>query len=203
MAEAICPSCRVTLARPPKRRAKCIHCGQPILVRKGRLCTEEEARAIDVCNATGIPLQRLWATRQLLTQDWGRGASAGDAAWRLLNELGVTTPDHHSRGMIYFQMARYLWEDGRDHLAMARESRKMELLNWEKAVRNGLLHDSVRVVVITCGEMSCPACQTLAGREFTLKLALAQSPIPVPDPTRCAPVASEAGVAVSTASADE
>lgn len=80
-------------------------------------------------------------------------------------------------------MARYLWEGGRDPLAIARESRKMELLNWQKAVRDGYLDQNVRVVIITSGEMSCPACQALTGKQLTLKEALDGSPVPVADCT--------------------
>lgn len=50
----VCPYCTAVLSHTPKRRTACPACGKPILVRKGRLRTDEEGRAIDWCSRLQI-----------------------------------------------------------------------------------------------------------------------------------------------------
>lgn len=180
MVDAACPSCGVALDRNPKRRTRCPHCDQPIVVRRGRLLTEDEARAEDVCSKVAVPLKRLWAAREDLSRQWGRQASAADAAWRVLNKLVVETADYQARKMIYRQMARFMWEEGRDHLEMARQSKQMELADWQSTAEQGLLDlKGARLAVITAGPLSCPACRVLEGARFTFAEAVNENPIPV------------------------
>lgn len=185
MASPACPYCGFRLSRVPMRRTKCADCGKPILVRKGRLCTEDESRAIDVCVRLAIPLDRLWHARELLSEKWGRHASATDAAWGVLNQLVVESSDFNARGMVYFQMARFLWDEGRDHLELARQCRQMELANWEHAADRGLLDvRRARISVITAKGASCPGCRVLDGIELTLQEAVETMPLPVAGCTR-------------------
>jgi len=184
MAQAACPSCGVVLDRAPKRRSQCTHCHQPIVVREGRLCTEDEARAIDVCSRFAVPLERLWDAREQLSRTWGRAASAADAAWRVLNEVIVEMPDFHGRGMVYFQMARFLWEEGRDHLQVARQGRRMRLAHWKHAEDLGLLDlKRARLGIVTARDASCPACRALEGAQFSYLEAAERNPIPVAECT--------------------
>jgi hypothetical protein len=184
MSQVACPSCGVALDRAPKRRSQCVHCSQPILVRKGRLSTEDEARAIDVCSRLALPLERLWEARGLLSQKWGRRASAADAAWRVLNEVIVETPDFHGRGMVYFHMARFLWEEGRDHLQVARQCRQMRPADWKQAEERGLLDlKRARIEITTAREASCPVCRALEGTQFTYEEAVERNQIPVAECT--------------------
>ena len=175
-----CPYCRVLLKRTPAKRTRCANCGESILIRKGWLCTQDEARAIDVCTRVGVPLDRLWDERDLLSAKFGHSATATDAAWGVLNQFVVTTADCHERGMVYLQMARFLWDEGRDHLEVARQSRQMELAHWKEAEDRGSLNLSrARVVVITAKDASCPECRELEGVQFTYAEAVEKMPIPV------------------------
>lgn len=184
---AACPSCGVTLDRAPKRRASCPQCGRPIAVRKGRLCTDEEARAIDACAGLGIPLEALFAARERLPGEGGGHASAADAAWRLLDELAAKAPDHHARGMVYLHMALFLWREGRDHLPLALQARQMQLAEWKLRADEGLLDlRRVRIAIMTTRKASCPACRALEQAEFTWDEAMAANPIPVPACTNAA-----------------
>lgn len=149
-------------------------------MRKGRLCTEDEARAIDVCLRLAVPQARLWEARRLLTQEWGRQATAADAAWRVLNELVDEAPDYHSRGMVYFQMARFLWEQGKDHLQLALQCRQMRLADWREAGERGFLDlKRARIEICTAREASCPACRALEGTQFTYQEAVERHVIPM------------------------
>ena len=176
----VCPSCGGSLERAPRRRAGCKHCGQPILVRRGHLYTEDEARSVDACFRVGLPLDRLWEERDVLSARWGKRASAGDAAWGIMNQLVVRTANYHARGMIYWHMARFLWEEKKDHLQMARMVRAMELANWKHLADLGQLDlRRMRVIVITAHESACSNCLALEGRSFSYEEAVETMPIPV------------------------
>jgi hypothetical protein len=99
----------------------------------------------------------------------------------VLNQALLEAPDFHTRKMVYFQMARFLWEEGRDHLESARQCRQMQLAEWEERGREGWLDlKRARFEVITAREVSCPACRALEGRRFTYDQLVTESPIPVP-----------------------
>ncbi len=184
MQNLTCPYCKTVLTSSPKRRTACVSCSRPIFVRKGRLRTEDEAPALDFCARLGVSATLLDKTRDTLSKEFGHPASAADAAWRVMNTLVSETKDYHARGMIYFQMARFLWEEGKDHLQIAREVPRMELAAWKKSADAGLLDlRAIRLTVITAHEASCPNCRELEGTELTYQEALNSSPIPVPECT--------------------
>ena len=68
-----------------------------------------------------------------------------------------------------------LFGRGRDHQQLAAESRKSELWYYQAAYRS---LDIQRVTIATSGEASCPECQPLEGREFSIDEALKLMPIP-------------------------
>jgi len=176
----VCPYCRVTLSRRPKRRAVCPSCGRPILVRKGRLCTDEEARAIDWCSRLQIDEAEFQRTRQKLSAEFGRLATCADTMWRLMHRLLETASSWHERKVIYSQMARFQWGENRDCLELQRQVARMQLAEWKAAADKGLLDlKRVRVEVITAGTASCPECRQLDGRRFTHEEAVSAMPLPV------------------------
>lgn len=191
---AECPYCKAQLTRAPKKRTACVSCRRPIFVRKGRLCTEDEARALDFCARLGVSVTRLDKTRDTLSKEFGHPASAADSAWRVMNTLVSETKDYHARGMIYFQMARFLWEAGKDHLQVARKVPRMQLAAWRKSADAGLLDlRGIRLTVITAREASCPNCRKLEGTELTYQQAMHSSPIPVPECTNGTSLAQPRG----------
>jgi len=179
-----CPSCGVELARAPTRRVLCHACGQPILVRKGHLFTEDEARAVDICRRAAIPLDKLWAARAALSREGSLKADDGDAAWRVLNEAVAAAPDHYSRRMLYFLMARFAWVRGGDHVTSARLSHQMQLDEWKTAADSGLVDLSrARIEVVTARESSCLQCRRLEGVSFTYAECVIKQPLPATDCT--------------------
>jgi len=110
----ICPYCHLSLSRKPKRRTACPACSHNISVRKGELCTkggglrsglvlETWDRAIRISSRSKSALGRVRATCEIRL----------DTVWRLMHNVLEMASDWHQRKMIYFQMARFLWEDKR------------------------------------------------------------------------------------------
>jgi len=164
----------------PKRRAACPSCGEPILVRKGQLYTEDEGRAIDWCSRLQFDEAEFQQVRKKLSAHFGREASCADTMWRMMHEALQANPTWHARKMSYFQMARFLWEEKRDCLEVRRQSVRMELAGWKEASDEGLLDlRSVRLKVITSRAASCPECRKLDGHLFTYEEAESGMPLPV------------------------
>lgn len=116
----------------------------------------------------------------MLSADVGGAANCGDTILRLMHKLLEAAPSWHERKMIYFQMARFLWEEKRDCLEARREAVRMELADWKARAEMGLFElNRVRLRVITAGAASCPVCRQLEGRFFSYEEAESAMPLPV------------------------
>ena len=156
-----CPYCGAVLDPAPQRNRKCPHCGERIVVRTRRsdraklLLTEEsDFRRVE----------------RELTEKWGY-APPRDVFWGLASEAAMAamrTGDEHQLSMVYWQQARLLFEEGREHLQIQREAEKATLHRYAK---QGIGH-----VEIQAGE--CGVCRADDGRRFSVSDALEKLPIP-------------------------
>jgi hypothetical protein len=176
-----CPYCNVDLTHTPKRRTACPSCHRPILVRKGKLCTEEEARALDYCSPLGIEPLELYRTREELSAEFGRRAGYGDTAWRLMHSKLEKTRDWNERSGIYWHMSRFLWDEKKDYLHVRQQAVRMTLESYKKDVREGLLDPSEWRFTIISDETSCPECRQLHNQLFTFEEFAQTLPLPVAD----------------------
>ena len=159
-----CPYCSFEFSPPPTRRRRCSSCGNTVYVktrpsdRQGILATTEQAEAIE----------QEWAREQRRT---------ADAAWADLNKTllaAMKRSDWQEMSGLYFEQALQLFEEGKPHFNVAQEARTAELQGY---LSSGVV---AQVQIITTRDKSCPSCQTLEGRQFTIEEALAQMPIPNP-----------------------
>ncbi len=157
-----CPYCGIELNPVPQRKKKCPRCGQFIYVRtqpsdrKRMLVTYPEALSIE--------------------REWTRKSTSGrDAKWKSLNEQLIVAMKKGNWGLmssLYFEQGIFLEEEKRDSFKVMQESRKCALRNYQ-------LSGIDRVKILTCGSDSCPECQTLEGKMFTVAEAMKIMPIPV------------------------
>ena len=179
-----CPYCHKALPTIPKRKVTCPFCYLSIYVREGRPCTQDEARTTDWLKKLAMTRTAFIVAQDSFTKKIGHVPKATDVVWQLMNDRVRETVDHHQLKMIYFQMALFLKEEGKDFLATKQESTRAELNGWQNAAEKGLIDwRKTRLRVITCGAASCNACRTLEGATFTYSEALNQMPIPVRDCT--------------------
>jgi hypothetical protein len=183
---AVCPYCEQTLDKRPKRKKKCAHCGEYIFVRSRQhlfpstLLTERDAIVVDHFEqlkgtaSFGVDNEDFLRERETLTQRFGRQPASGDVLWSLYNRLAhdLAATGDRAPPFLYFLMAHFLYEDGRDFFPVLQQSGRMELMQQEQY---GFV-DEVRI--LTAGDASCEACQKFEGRVLTLHDALAQMPIP-------------------------
>ncbi len=125
---------------------------------------------------SGLTEEKYLKAKEDLTQRFGFTPSEGDIIWRLSNQLILEAMGDWDRLKgIYFGQALFLHQSGRDCFKLLQEVAKCELREEQKS-------DVVeKVEVSTAGNESCPNCQKLEGKIFTIEETLKEMPIPVKD----------------------
>jgi|Deesub1362A_J573_1020465.scaffolds.fasta_scaffold17422_2 DNA-directed RNA polymerase subunit RPC12/RpoP len=180
IAKSICPYCKRDLDKAPKRKKKCPHCGNFIYVRtspstrKKVLVTEEEAEKIDALrnlSQYGVTLKKFNSHKAKLSEKFGKEASTRDVIWSIYNELIAKKKDLQELKMLYYEMALFLNKEGKDSFPLLQQAAKMELMRFKK-------EGFIKKVRILASADSCPVCQKLNGKVFTVERALKTMPIP-------------------------
>lgn len=108
-----------------------------------------------------------------LSKKFGQEARNRDVIWSIFNELLIKkNKDLNSLKMIYYEMALFLNEEGKDCFAVLQQSHKMELMKFKQ---DGFVK---KVRILTAGKDSCEACRQLENKVFTIEEALEKMPIP-------------------------
>ena len=187
-----CPNCKSALLRTPKRKTKCINCGNYIYVKTNPetrlkvLVTEKEAEAIDKewskyhsvndnlkrLISFGITKENFMTKKKSLSNSYGIEARDRDVTWALLNEAIIKNDDFKKLSHIYFVQASMLYEEGRDFFRILQQCRRSELLSYKKFKYNKKVK-----ILSGCG---CDSCTNLNGKVYTIDEALELMPIPNP-----------------------
>ena len=120
----------------------------------------------------GITKNDFVIRKDKLSKKFAQEASDRDVIWSIFNELLTKIRDLHSLKMIYYEMALFLNEEGKDCFTVLQQSAKMELMKFKQ---EGFFK---KVRILTAGEDSCEACQRLKDTVFTIEEALEKMPIP-------------------------
>jgi hypothetical protein len=174
-----CPYCKGVLESAPTRKTRCAHCGRYILVRAGRLVTEDEATTADWLARVahlGVSRRDFDRHREELTKKFGTHATVNDTIWRILNVLIGRARDVGTLRSVYWEMGALAAREGKDPKPYLAEAMKLEL---EEHRRQGV----TTVRVVNCGKRgddphTCPACKALYGKRMTIDEAVSQMPVP-------------------------
>jgi len=190
--EPVCPYCTTTLEQKPQRKKKCPHCKKHIYVktlpstREKVLVTESEAAEIELqwqqinfsnkwksdLEQYGISEKAYIARKAEFSKQFEKNVSDRDVIWSFFNELVSKTKNLHELKMLYYQMAIFLNEIGKDFFQLLRKARKLELLYFKE---QGVVQ---KVQILTAGDNSCKFCQKLEKKVFTIEEALEKMPLP-------------------------
>lgn len=181
-----CPYCKRVLDTAPPRKKRCPHCGRYIVVRAGRLVTEDEAAITDWLSRVtdfGVSRRDFDRHREELSKQFGASASVNDTMWRMLNVLIGRAGDAATLRSVYLEMAALAAREGKDPKPYLAEGLKLEL---EEHRRQGVTTVRVR----NCNDnFVCPACQALYDKTWRIEAALSEMPIPTlceaPSGCRC------------------
>ncbi len=179
-----CPYCQVKLKQLSYPDGKCRHCGQHIVVRRGRPMTEDEYR-IETWLARliqfNITRSDFDSCRLELSQRHGSTASVDDTVWRILKAQVSRGRDLDLVYRAYEEMARLASEeeqDPRPYLAKAQAAASKQELwrrgaTFRRDMREIRARPSVEFVEVqTCkDELVCPACKLLASELYRVNEA--------------------------------
>jgi uncharacterized paraquat-inducible protein A len=189
---AICPHCKETLNEMPSRKKKCPFCKKDIYVRTSPttktkiLATEVEAKKIDtewekireknrwlnILQSYGITEKDYEKYENELNKKFGVKPNSRDIIWRIFNELlFVKHNELQTLKMLYYEMAIFLNEEGKDFFKILQQSAIMELKYIQK-------QGFIKKIKIITTPNSCEACKKLDAKVLTLDEALKELPIP-------------------------
>lgn len=122
-------------------------------------------------------------SKQDLTREWlpkvGQAPRHADILWRVahvINDRLAKAGDLQAMSQIYFQLALYIHEIGKDAQYLQKLARKMELQNYAQS-------SAVTRVGILAAKDSCASCLKLNSQNFTLATAIKEQPLPCTDCT--------------------
>ena len=111
-----------------------------------------------------------------LSKRFKKEAFDGDIIWSLFNKLILKNAnDFQKLSSIYYEMAIFLNEEGKNSYDMKYQSTKMQLLDLKQ---NGA--KKVRWVA-SVGTRTCKKCESLNGKNYSIEKALKEMPLPLKD----------------------
>lgn len=174
-----CPYCDEVLEKKPSRKVKCPFCKNYIYVKQNKLMKKDEADALDEKHKIkykmvyfGMSEKDYYFHKNKLAKKRGFEPEYFDIIWDLLNEKTMelaNDKNFNELSLLYYKMALFLNEEGKDFSHVLQQSRKTELENM-KAM--GIK----KVEIMSIG--GCLSCKELNGKKFTIKEALDTMPIP-------------------------
>ena len=178
---ATCPYCKKDLIKEPKKKAICNNCDNEIFVRtkqaifEKHLVTKEQAFVIDwfkKISHYGFNENHYRDEEKRLNQNFKPNPK--DIIWSLLNKLLLNSNSLDEQKMTYWEMARFLFEEGKDPNKMLKESNRCQL----KKFQDSGLKIKVRIDCVGSQNNSCEKCQKQNNKIYTIEKALKEMPLP-------------------------
>jgi len=174
-----CPHCNCLLDPSPKRKKKCLSCGEYICVRqdpydrsKIHYVNEDTALCLDMLRDLQISEKSYTDARNNAPDN----RSLGDIIWSLVTtkkKAAAERSDWDTIADIAYSQSKYYRFAGKDYFPLLQESVAARL---RAAMKTGVTH----VQIITSrDDRVCEKCKVLDGKEYTLKEALEIMPLPV------------------------
>ena len=127
---------------------------------------------LKILGGYGVVKQDFEIAKAQLYEKLKQEPSTQDVIWSLFHQLiEKNKNDFYKLKMIYYEMALYLNEQGKDCSTELQLSHKMQLMMYKKV--------GIKIVkILTCGTGSCEQCRLLQDTSYTIKEALEKMPIP-------------------------
>jgi hypothetical protein len=140
-----------------------------------------EKKWLNILYSYGINEKDISNTSQQLFKKFGKEPNDNDIIWSLFNQVVLKTRDYQTLKMIYYEMALFLNEEGKDFFHVLQQSKRMELIVYKQR--------GVKKVEILAASNSCEHCQKLNGKILTINEALEEMFIPCEECTHIISVA--------------
>jgi len=115
----------------------------------------------------GVTNKQFEEDKKELSKRFKKEASDGDVIWSLFNKLILKNArDFQELSSIYYEMALFLKDEGKNSYDMKYQSTKMQLLYYKE---NGI--EKVKWIA-SLGDRTCEQCASLNGRIFSIEEVL-------------------------------
>ena len=119
----------------------------------------------------GVGNKQFEGEQKKLSKRFNKEAPDTDTLWSLFNLLLIKyAGDYPKSKMIYYEMALFLDDEGRDSSQMGEASRKMALIDFKQA--------GIKKVKISSTTTSCKECKKQDRKVYDIDEALKKMPLP-------------------------
>jgi hypothetical protein len=132
---------------------------------------DQDKLAISTMRNSGFNAEDYTKMKEQLKKQFGHDPSPRDVVWGIFNRKIMESKSYQEIKYIYNNMARFLFEEGKDHYNLLKKSNECNLLHFKKT-------KLIAKVIIDAIPNSCKECQKLNGNIYTIKEALEKMPIP-------------------------
>ncbi len=181
---AVCPYCSEQLEKKPARKKKCPHCGNYILVRKGKLITENQKKVYLFTadfESMGVTVQSFNKHKKALSQEWGNTPKVNDVFWRILNDLISKQKDLSKLVIIYEKMGHIAKEEGKNPSTYYEQAKKLQVRIHRSTLQGhkdlGFMIVGVQVAGMNDSHQ-CSYCRSIDRKVYSIDQALSEMPLP-------------------------
>lgn len=133
----------------------------------------EKGKWMDDLQQYGIGEKDYEKQRAKLAKDWRREPNQRDVFWSIFNTLVVNRRDLQERASIYYSMALFLNEEGKDFSGVLEEHHRTVLRDLkQRGTAEVIISSSVNEI------MGCDACKEQNGKTYQIDDALREMPLP-------------------------
>ena len=198
--EPICPSCSTPFIAWPERKRKCPSCKEDVYVKKSPKTQKWSLIDKNTMQTWEIEWEKIYFIKRWLTKlsefgytksDYEKiitqsQMSEKDAIWSIFNQaLLKYAGDFHTSGMIYFNMAYFLLEEGKDPIHIVQLCKEMEIQDIEKQIKNSRsLSSNIKISSNFHISANCTNCKFLNDKVISIEEARRLQPIPLKDCNR-------------------
>ena len=119
----------------------------------------------------GINSKEFNKTQINLSKKFGKEASQEDTIWSLFGSISIRNiQDFHKTKMIYYCMALFLNEEGKNHYDSLFQSKRFELMHLKK--------EGIKKVRILSSTNGCTECQKMNDKVYAIEKAIKEMPLP-------------------------
>lgn len=134
--------------------------------------SEDDSLAISTMSSSGFNAKDYKLMEKQLLKSFGHRPNSKDVVWGIFNKKIIESKSHQDRAHIYWNMARFKYEEDKDPYPIMKNANKSHLLHF----RDSRLNMKVSINAYTGG--CCKECLKQNNKIYTIEKAMDEMPLP-------------------------